>query len=153
MEQVQTLVKSWYTNKAKNETDEYYKFMSLWICINAWLDFESEKTRDREMIDWLKGSESDTSKIWLAFESMLETTVGQNGVQNLIHACPITGDRGSDVIITSASDTDNIIEAIYKIRCNLFHGGKTPSNTRDTKLLSSANLVLSKWVAALVADW
>lgn len=41
---------------------------------------------------------------------------------------------------------------IYRIRCNLFHGQKQPTNPRDKELVETANVLLEKFLSASVKD-
>ena len=152
-DELKELIINWYNNRARNEQEPYFKFLCLWICFNAWLEHESTKSTDRAMIDWLKGAQSNTSELWASYEVMLKTTTGEQNVINLMNSCPIGGSRGAPVIINSSTDSDNIIESIYRIRCNLFHGGKAEGSSRDEKLVTYANNILSKWISDLISKW
>lgn len=151
--ELKELVRGWYKNKAEGETEPFFKFMCLWICFNALLEFESTRSRDRAMIDWLKSPLSDSSELWIAYQAMLLTDTGQQNIKNLAASCPVGGSRGDPLSISGTTDSDNIIEVLYRIRCNLFHGGKAEGNTRDVKLVTYANGVLSKWMSELIAKW
>ena len=152
-DELKELVQGWYRNKAKDEEEPFFKFMCLWICFNAWLEFESGESIDRSMINWIKSPRSDSSGLWAAYEAMLSTDTGTQNIKNLIASCPIGGTRGPALDISNTNDSDNIIEVLYRIRCNLFHGGKAEGNVRDIKLVTYANGVLSKWMAELIARW
>lgn len=152
--EVQETVKEWHRNKAKNENDQFYRFMCHWICFNAWLENQSGKSRDREMINWLKAQSTKSSDIISAYEEMKATTVGSQNLTTLVAMAPILGSKGrQDISLRDIDDRDNVIEAIYRIRCNLFHGGKRSSNVRDTKLLTCVNHIMTKWIDALIAKW
>ena len=43
----------------------------------------------------------------------------------------------------------NVLDAIYTVRCNLFHGGKTPVNERDVQLVELSRNILSRMMAKL----
>lgn len=152
--EVKDLIKDWHRNKAKNETDPFYRFMCHWICFNAWLDHQSGEYTDRAMINWLKLQTPDTSDIVASYEAMKVTTVGNQNLQALVSMEPILDSRGhGNISMSDINDRDNIIEAIYKIRCNLFHGGKRSSDTRDTKLVACVNHIMTKWIDDLTAGW
>lgn len=154
MNEVQDLIKDWHRNRAKNEIDPFYRFMCHWICFNAWLDYESEKYTDREMLNWLKRQTSDTSDIIVSYEAMKRTTVGFQNLEILVAMSPIVDSKGrTDIVISDPNDRDNIIEAIYRIRCNLFHGNKSSSSTRDVKLITCVNFIMTKWIDDLVSRW
>lgn len=151
---IKDLVKDWHCNKAKNEQDPFYRFMCHWICFNAWLDHQSGKYTDRQMLNWLKEQSVDSSDIIASYEAMKLTTIGNQNLTVLVSMGPILDGKGrEDIVMASIDDRDNIIEAIYRIRCNLFHGGKRSSDTRDTKLVSCVNHIMTKWVDDLIASW
>lgn len=151
---IKDLVSKWYHDRGKNETDPFYRFLCLWICFNAWLDFRANKATDRQMIEWLKQQDEMTSEIILAYEKMAKTTTGEQSLKNFATASPIQDPKGGRPDITiDLSDRGSVIEALYRIRCNLFHGGKRSSNVRDEKLVSYADSVLSKWLSELIAVW
>lgn len=152
--EVKDLIKDWHRNRAKNETDPFYRFMCHWICFNAWLDHQSGKYTDRAMLDWLKLQTPATSDIIASYEAMRLTTVGNQNLQAFVAMGPILDGKGrGDIAMSDIDDRDNIIEAIYKIRCNLFHGGKRSSSARDTKLVGCVNHIMTKWIDDLVAGW
>lgn len=152
--EVKDLIKGWHRNRAKNETDPFYRFMCHWICFNAWLDHQSGKYTDREMLNWLKLQTPETSDIIASYEAMKLTTVGNQSLQALVLMGPILDGKGrGDITMSSIDDRDNIIEAIYKIRCNLFHGNKKSTSSRDTKLVTCVNHIMTKWIDDLIARW
>lgn len=152
--EVKDLIKDWQRNKAKNEQDPFYRFMCHWICFNAWLDHQSNKNSDRQMLDWLKQQSASTSDIIASYEAMKLTTVGLQNLNILVSMGPILDSKGRrDIVMSDVNDRDNIIEAIYRIRCNLFHGNKRSSNVRDTKLVSCVNHIMTKWIDDLTAQW
>ena len=149
------LIKSWYRSKALNEQEPFYKFLCLWICLNAWLSHQSQKMNDKEMINWLKTQNDSTCDILEGYEAMRKTTQGSRAINDLVRCSPILDSRAirRGIEIQNADDRDNIIEAIYRIRCNLFHGGKSSTNSKDRELVKCANAILTKWVGHIVAHF
>ena len=43
-------------------------------------------------------------------------------------------------------DMQTIFKQVYKVRCNLFHGGKLPKNPRDYSLVQNAYIIVSRIV-------
>ncbi len=129
----------------------------LWFCFNATLAFESAEDIDREMIDWLKGPEASRSRLRSSFEaSNSPTSLFSGYLKTLMELTPIASTgrrRRRDVEITSVDDFENIVEAIYRVRCNLFHGGKRPDDPRDQKLIKVCGQILEKWVGNLATGW
>lgn len=153
--QIKNLVKGWYENKAKMETDPIFKFLCLWICFNAWLDYRSEGRNDGEMISWLTKQTPESSDLITEYEHARKTEPFNGLLESLVNMAPIydsRGERGA-VEIGGIDDRANIIRAIYRIRCNLFHGGKEANNTRDQKLIKCTQQILDKWIGNLVTSW
>jgi hypothetical protein len=151
---VRNLVKGWH-QRSRIEGDLTTKFVFLWFCFNAWLAFESNEDTDREMINWLKDPRAAGSQLRSSFKLAAGSTVFSGHLKALAGYSPIssTGRRQRVVQIGSAEDFPDVVEGIYQVRCNLFHGGKEPGNPRDDKLVRVCALILEKWVGNLVASW
>ncbi len=154
-QKIKNLVKAWYENKAKRETDPVFKFLCLWICFNAWLDYRSDKNSDKEIINWLIIQTQESSDLISEYEHAKQTEPFCKNLEALAQMSPVYDSRGhrDPIQIKDVNDRENIIRAIYKIRCNLFHGGKEANNTRDQKLVTCAQRILEKWIGNLVASW
>jgi hypothetical protein len=157
--QLQEHLRSWYNNKAKSEHDPFYKFLCHWICVNAWLDYESPATTDGEMITWLTEQTSNSSSLIRAYDEMALSVAGKQALQNLASLSPIGDDRSKNpkppLVISDSNDKIKIIKGVYRIRCNLFHGKKRPTQDmeRDEKLVRYANDILDGWLAVLIKGW
>ncbi len=153
--QVRDLVKGWYYKRAKSESDLTSKFVFLWFCFNAALAFESDLDRDHEMLKWLKASDPSDSLLHRAYDKAMGSSSFQNNVEALAKLCPIVSMRypSKRADIQSPDDFPNIVEAIYLVRCNLFHGSKSPSDVRDQKLIKGCAKILEKWVGNLLHLW
>lgn len=151
---VKELITDWHINKAKNEQDPFFRFLCHWICFNAWLAHQSGMNTDRQMLDWLKQQTPTSSDIIASYEAMKLTTDGAQNLSSLVAAGPIGDNKGrSPITMGDINDRDNIIESIYRVRCNLFHGGKRNSNSRDRELVEYVNRILTKWLDDLIAGW
>ena len=146
---IRNIVKSWYA-RARRERDAVSTFVFLWFCFNAWLGFESQEDTDRAMINWLKKA-TPKSVLVAAFGSARGSTVFASNLAALAKLSPITstGRRYKEVRIASANDYPNLVEGIYQVRCNLFHGGKRANDVRGAKLLKVCAAILEKWVGNL----
>jgi len=157
-QKIKNLIKVWYENKAKRESDPIFKFLCLWICFNAWLDYRSRKETDRAMINWLVKQDTITSDLVREYENAKRTRSFVNSLKSLVvlsQKKPIEDSRGKQlsIIIGDENDFPNIVNAIYRIRCNLFHGGKTADDARDQKLIESCQRILERWIGNLLASW
>lgn len=150
---IRNLVKGWY-RKARREGDSISRFVFFWVCFNAWLAFESGRETDRGMINWLKTE--GRSRLRAAYDTARGSSVFRRDLDALVALAPIsssTPGRWPDVSISSAEDFTHIVEGIYRVRCNLFHGGKSANDVRDQKLVKVCARILEKWVGNLVGSW
>jgi hypothetical protein len=127
----------------------------LWFCFNGWLAFESGEDVDALMLSWLKSADPASSRLRAAFETAKGSETFQLQLATLAGYCPIHSDRPNkpDARMSSADDLDGMLDAIYYVRCNLFHGGKSPEDSRDYKLVKICSLILHKWVGNLVGSF
>lgn len=151
-ERIKNLIKTWH-HKASEEDYIFSKFIFLWFCFNAWLAYKSNESNDRCMINWLKRT-NNYSDIRIAFENIKNPET----IDELVKLSPIRRDeshprQGQDIYISDKNDFDNIVEAIYRIRCNLFHGRKDADDKRDRQLVQACGNILSVWIGKLVEEW
>ena len=154
-EKVRKLIKVWYENKVKREMDPIFKFLCLWICFNAWLDHQSRKYADSQMIKWLVKQTPQTSDLVSSYERAKHTVPFKDSLKVLAQMSPIYDLRGrhDPIKIKDEDDFENIVKAIYRVRCNLFHGGKELNDLRDQKLIVNCQRILEKWVGNLIDSW
>lgn len=154
---VKELIRVWF-HKAQVETDIFSKFVFLWFCFNAWLAFKSNRETDGNMINWLKRNRS--SDLYIAYQSIIDSEADSTPIEELVNLSPIYGEvshqrlaRRADIRINDKNDFDNLIEAIYRIRCNLFHGRKDADLRRDQELVQACGNILEAWMQTLTAFW
>lgn len=142
---------NWHT-RAVRETDPFSTFVFLWFCLNAWLSFRSPAAADtdRKMIIWLKDDRD--SDLRRSLES-----VEHADMDALVKLSPIRRDRNqpmqrADIHINGPNDYENLIDGIYRIRCNLFHGQKEDAG-RDEDLIIASGQILTQWIRNLFAIW
>jgi hypothetical protein len=46
--------------------------------------------------------------------------------------------------ISDTRKLNEVLRCIYQVRCNLFHGGKSPEDMRDRKIIESSLLIISE---------
>lgn len=154
--QIKNLIKVWY-NKGRNEQDPFSKFVFLWFCFNAWVAHLSVEESDAGMMRELADRNARMSEITTVYDTLMQATpaVFRVHIQNLVSLSPIYDPRGikQPTVIANENDFSNIMWGIYKIRCNLFHGGKNAGDPRDQKLVIVAGSILEKLVGALIGQW
>jgi hypothetical protein len=152
--EIKNLIKAWHA-RSKRERDKISKFVFLWFCFNAWLAYRSGENKDREMVNSLKRRGGKVSDLVSRYDEALGSSWFEGKIEELKRLSPIQDPRGrgAPVNINDVCNFGQICEAIYRIRCNLFHGGKTPTSNRDVKLVTVAGEILEKWVGNLVGSW
>lgn len=152
--QVKDLINVWY-EKAKRENNPFSRFVFLWFCFNAWVAYRSNAETDAAMINWLVGRSPENSDLVSEYAHAMQTEPFRKLVGSLVAMSPIydARDRRPSVAIRNEKDQAGVIKAIYKIRCNLFHGGKRADNARDQKLVVIAQRILEKWIGNLIVTW
>lgn len=158
-QKIKKLIKGWYNEKAKNETEPVFKFLCLWICFNAWLAYCSNERTDRKMIVWLVRQTASSSELIRAYErKRQQSETFKDSLKSFAEEAPIGDSRGrsnpsNSIEIVNGSDRNNIINGIYKVRCNLFHGGKAFDDSRDQKLVALGADILDQWIGNLIDLW
>ena len=134
---IKNLIKGWH-EKSSREKDHFSKFLFLWICFNAWLDYRSGKAVDAQMINWLVAQSASTSDLVEKYENLKNKGTFRDALKALANKSPIENSRGNGktIKIRDENDFENIVRAIYMIRCNLFHGSKEAHESRDSKLVA-----------------
>lgn len=154
--QIKNLIRVWY-EKSTHEQDPFSKFVFLWFCFNAWIAHCSSEDSDAGMMGELASRNALMSDVTTVYDTLMgaTSTVFRTHIQNLVKLSPIRDPRGikQPTIIANEEDFANLMWGIYKIRCNLFHGGKNAGDPRDQQLVIVAGRILEKLVGGLIGQW
>jgi len=154
--QIKNLIKVWH-EKSSHEQDPFSKFVFLWFCFNAWIAHRSSKESDAGIMREITTRDIRMMDITTVYDTLMQATptVFRTHIQNLVKLSPIMDPRGikPPTVIADENDFPNILWGIYKIRCNLFHGGKNAGEPRDQQLVVIAGLILEKLVGGLIGQW
>ena len=107
------------------------------------------------MIKWLKQQSPSSSDLIECFERCKAKSNFTQTLRFLAKNSPYKDARDKDargkqeIIVKDENDFGNIIDAIYLIRCNLFHGGTDPLDAVSKRQLELALNILNVWVATL----
>lgn len=128
---------------SKERIDDGDRFISLWIAFNGWMRGKyGENKDDRVLLDKVKKSDNFHS-VFLSMKSR-EPEFSDN-LQELGKYTVINMKHPNDPRKTLTYDGTfvSLIEVLYSIRCNLFHGRKDVSdNKKDIQLVSLAYRIL-----------
>ena len=144
---LENLILNW-VNRSQGRSMEFTafdKFISLWIAFNAWVTYKSNSDRDIDMIEWVKKK----SELPNMFKNLIESNkVFVSDLQSLKAKCPVIDMRprrkAKKKSINDIKNFNEVIDVIYQIRCNLFHGQKGADEQRDLELVDLAFRVLTE---------
>lgn len=104
----------------------------------------SQSDNDREKLDWLVNHENPLKTHWA---DSPHKAVPLNGLEKIGRVEDMRpSHRGEYVYFNDVENFEQIMRFIYQIRCNLFHGGKSPVNTNDRRLVSLGAKLLAPWI-------
>jgi len=124
------------------------RFISLWICFNSILrKHYGERISDRTMIQRAKNDFENAGGTlpWKEYYDLMCDHEYRKNLEELKSLMPIKNMKNNESIDMS---NKSLIEIIYAIRCNLFHGRKDPTDTetKDFRLVKFAFLLLAPLV-------
>lgn len=137
------LIKAWVA-RARLENDAYVRFFILYMCVDAWMTASTSKDSDQQKLKWLKTSDNVLKKYW---NNTPHKNVPLNGIKamgQIEYLLP--SKRGQHEQLNDIEDFSQVVDILYQIRCNLFHGGKSPNNRRDSRLVWLSANVLQTWL-------
>ena len=141
------LIVDWFNRSQMRVTPRssiFDKFMSLWVAFNAWGTYQSKKGKDAEMLSWIKIN-TDLPRIHA--ELMKDNEDYRYKVVRLAQYEVLDmrpGHEGQSKSINDINSFDQLLDVIYQIRCNLFHGQKSEIDPHDCELVDLAFHILSK---------
>ena len=137
------LAKEWI-DRAQNAEDCYDKFISAYIALNFLYNGRNERCERDRMVDYLL-EVTDCLKIDFPAEQIISEYL----------ACPVVNMTPRSTKKNQSykvSDKTSLFEAIYQVRCNLFHGNKTLGDTRDRRLVAQGAAVIIDILSKAKAD-
>lgn len=155
---IKNLIRAW-REKSHQEGDQFASFVFTWFCFNAWIEHLSNKDTDAEMIKEVAERRQNMISLIEAYDSAIsDDDLLKRDVKALVFKSqeePIKDTRGRkpSISIKDEDNFENIVWAIYRIRCNLFHGGKDANDLRDQMLVKLVAGILRQWMGHLIAKW
>lgn len=152
-EVIQNIINNWSKLSKGEQLEEadfdlFVKFISLWVTFNAVYELTCSSVRgDRAKV-------SAFSKLSEAQEIHIELM----GNQAYKHAVDILAERGILILpgrnsrqeISDINNLDEVMLCVYQVRCNLFHGGKTPEDPRDTEVVGAAYTIVDTLIEPFI---
>lgn len=115
--------------------DEFDKFLCYWIAFNGLYSYVSGKTQDSVALTAIKKSSH--------FRRIFSDIVTEDGssLKRLKALSPPVRDarnykKPPKVIVNNT--LSEVIDALYQVRCNLFHGNKEENSQRDRQVIRAS---------------
>lgn len=123
--------------------DDGDRFISLWIAFNGWMKWKfGEAVKDRTLIDRLKKSEEAR----IVFEDLRRNKTSFNESLRELSQYTVADMRhleDQNKVKKYDGSFDSLIEVLYQVRCDLFHGRKDINeDKKDIELVSLAYRIL-----------
>ena len=126
---MERIPQEWF-RRAKNETDPYYKFMSIYMALNFLYNFDRIGTERERMCKYLCNEAKEHSYQW------------KPASNSEFIKSPVVDMKYMKEYPVKKGDLESLFKAIYTVRCNLFHGNKMLGDVRDKALVEEAANIL-----------
>ncbi len=125
----------WSRGGVTGQLSIFDRFVFRWIAFEAWCSNTSRKNTGFKK--WVKRSAMKdkfrNKRIHAAIKNHLDQLVGQQIPNRL---------GGKPKILTNSNNFEQLIDVLFQIRNNLFHGHKSPDDREDKTLVGAAYGIL-----------
>jgi hypothetical protein len=128
------------------------QFISLWFAFNSWGTYLSKKGKDIDMLNWVKTNTKLPQILKELIEKDLEFAMKLQRLSQYEVLDMRPDHQGQSKSISDIRSVDQVLDVIYQIRCNLFHGQKSMIDPHDKELVELAFYVLSKMFKPVVTE-
>lgn len=152
-DKIDELILHWYRLSIGDEIDQanpFFRFVAAWVAFNAFYSSRMHK----ESGDWEKiKAFARVSEVADQHGKLLKTHVEYRNAVEVLRKKNVRDLRnGRDRKIQDIDDFGQVASCLYQVRCNLFHGGKSPTNVRDRDLVDAAYLIISHFLRIYLID-
>ena len=158
----------------ERQRSAFASFMTVWMGFNGWLECVTEAQTDRAMIMAISSNTKcasvyggllaghadfrtavkDFSAMWPVLNVRdVRAKLGPDAFNQFSRQDLLMEVLGKDVKHEPAGWIHNqmptwpqLIRTIYSVRCNLFHGAKSPQNRRDHELVVTSDRILRRFI-------
>lgn len=160
---------------ADRQRSAFMSFVNVWMAFNGWMAAVTERETDADMLRNLVGEKrlivaydqlmagsppfrrvvSDFAVMWPVLNVRdVRKKLGRDAFQRhgrdaLLDACIAAGVKHQPLAWTAGTTPtwEQLLRTIYQVRCNLFHGVKSPQNERDRRLILKSDRILRAFLA------
>ena len=167
---------------ADRQRSAFMSFVNIWMAFNGWMASVTGRETDADMIRDLANNErlnrtytglmgesrqfarlvTDFAAMWPVLNVRdVRKKLGRDVFWQLERGALIAACDGANVkrapAIWNVGDTptwEQLLRAIYQVRCNMFHGEKSPQNSRDRQLVLKSDRILRMFITKTsCSDW
>ncbi|GAA5048933.1 MULTISPECIES: hypothetical protein [Erythrobacteraceae] len=167
---------------AQGQPPSFMAFMYRWMAFNGWMSAVTLKDTDREMIDafvaaprlidafdQLMAGDPNFRQMVTEFTALWPVLNVRSVRAKLGYDAFRQHDRAALLALCAAANVkqqpsgwvaegrpswEQLLRTIYQVRCNLFHGEKSPQSLRDRDLVLASDHILAHFIAATGCfDW
>jgi hypothetical protein len=146
-QETRALITRW-SSRAANEADPFVRFFIYYMCLDAWMTSESGHDSDEQKKRWLIETDNALKQHWSDMPETEKPLLRLTQIGKVEDMRP--RHRGQYKYLRDANDLKQVVNFIYQVRCNLFHGGKSLVNTHDQELVEFSSVILRHWVERTV---
>lgn len=136
------LIQTWYGVAAGQEihsselNDPYFRFMAAWVGFNALYTSKpwAFKKTDRKQIELYSQQDDNQGRHDALMENDIEYQQAVQHLKTCVTSYKIRNERALKEVMNS----------VYRVRNNLFHGRKWPGNLEDISLVEASYVIVSK---------
>lgn len=140
---IETLLRD--SDNDRRRFQSYRAFLLLWLLFESWLTHLSNRELTSQKITWFKNNQSYLKDSWPQISIPGEVRVLEN--QGQIFDKRFNPPR-NPVSITNVQipNVNEVVDVIYRIRCNLIHGHEDITNNDNLNLYSACGDILYRWL-------
>ena len=126
------------------------KFRSLYSSFNTWLNLVTNKDTDRDKLEFFKENKEAKNAYFNALNNKdfllkISPLMFYQVLDARLHPKP-------PIYVDTLWDFSKIVDVIYRVRCNLVHGGKSTSYKEDYQLIELSYYILEAIFVPLISD-
>ncbi|MBI2018196.1 hypothetical protein HYS96_00650 [Candidatus Daviesbacteria bacterium] len=137
----------WLKLYGERETNSFTRFFFFYMCFDAWITAESQKDRDTEKLKWFLSNDNCLKDEWFEVLPSKRMTSLLNDLKTKSPVYDDSPNSNKKRELNNINNIEEVVWFIYQIRCNLFHGSKSPMTSRHASLVELSGLILEKWIA------
>ena len=138
--ETQQLIQTWYTVASGQEirnielNDSYFRFMAAWVAFNALYNSRpwASNKGDKEQVELFSKQDENQSRHCVLMKNAPEYRQAVQHLKKLVTSYRIRDEY----------DLKEVMNCVYRVRNNLFHGRKLPGNLEDKRLVEAGYVIV-----------